>query len=477
MTIPSFRYQSPSSCILNVEVYILAELPQAKRPQVVIVGGGFAGIHAATSLAHLPVEVTVVDRRNHHLFQPLLYQVALAVLSPADIAQPIRTILRRQKNTQVLMDEAVGIDDAARQVSLASGAQLTYDYLVLATGATHSYFGKDEWAPLAPGLKTIEDATEIRRRVLLAFELAERQMVEHGWHPPLNFIVIGGGPTGVELAGAISDIAQLYMRHDFRHIDPSKSRVLLLEGSPRVLAAYPDDLSAKADASLTRLGVEVHTNTQVTNLGPGWVEAKVGNETRRMEAVVTLWAAGVQASPLGKLLATPTSPVPLDRRGCVLVDATLNPPGLPNVFILGDLAHFEQDGHQVPGVAQPAMQMGDHVAKMIKADLAGKTRSPFRYFDKGDMATTGRMDAVAKVEWPFKAHMSGFTAWITWLTVHIFFLIGFRNRISVFAAWVWTYFTFTRGARLITGDQSLPGWKDQVSSGPAKGDRQGQQVL
>jgi NADH dehydrogenase len=300
--------------------------------------------------------------------------------------------------------------------------------------------------------------------VLLAFELAERQMVEHGWHPPLNFVVIGGGPTGVELAGAISDIAQLYMRSDFRHIDPSKSRVLLLEGSPRILAAYPADLSAKAEAALTRLGVEVHTKTQVTGIGPGWVEAA----GKRIDAVVTLWAAGVQASPLGKLLATPTSPVPLDRRGCVLVDAHLNPPGLPNVFILGDLAHFEQDGHQVPGVAQPAMQMGKHVAKMIDADLAGKPRPPFRYFDKGDMATIGRMDAVAKVEWPFKDHMSGFPAWFIWLTVHIYFLIGLRSRISVFAAWVWTYFTFTRGARLITGDQRLPGWQDQIDAGPAK---------
>jgi NADH dehydrogenase len=439
----------------------LADHPQP-RPRVVIVGGGFAGLNAAKGLARLPVDVTVVDRRNHYTFQPLLYQVALAVLSPADIAQPIRTILRRQKNTQVLMDEVVAIDVNARQVSLSSGASLKYDYLVLATGATHSYFGKDEWAPLAPGLKTIEDATEIRRRVLLAFELAERQMVEHGWHPPLNFVVVGGGPTGVELAGAISDIAQLYMRHDFRHIDPSKSRVLLLEGSPRVLAAYPEDLSAKAEATLTRLGVEVHTKTQVTGIGPGWVEAKSADETNRIEAVVTLWAAGVKASPLGKLLGAP-----LDRRGCVPVDATLNPTGQPSVFVLGDLAHFEQDGHQVPGVAQPAMQMGDHIAKMIKADLAAKPRPPFRYFDKGDMATIGRMDAVAKVEWPFKAHMSGFPAWITWLTVHIFFLIGFRSRVSVFAAWVWTYFTFTRGARLITGDQRLPGWQDQLDAGRA----------
>ncbi len=428
---------------------------------MVIVGGGFGGIHAAKSLANMAVDVTVLDRRNHHLFQPLLYQVALAVLSPADIAQPIRTILRHQPNTEVLMDEVVGIDLESRSVTLASGSKLDFDYLVLATGATHSYFGNPEWAPLAPGLKTIEDATEIRRRVLLAFELAERQMLEHDWHPPLNFVVVGGGPTGVELAGAISDITQLFMRYDFRHIDPTKSRVLLLEGSPRVLAAYPPDLSAKAENELKKLGVEVHTNTQVTGIGPGWVEAKGENGSRRIDAAVTLWAAGVEASPLGRMLGAP-----VDRRGCVLVDDRLNPPGLPEIFVLGDLAHLEQDGRQIPGSAQPAMQMGDHVARMVAADLKGAKRPPFRYFDKGDMATIGRMAAVARVEWPFKAHMSGLPAWLTWITVHIFFLIGFRNRLSVFAAWIWTYFTFSRGARLITGDQRLPGWREQVDAGP-----------
>jgi NADH:ubiquinone reductase (H+-translocating) len=342
---------------------------------------------------------------------------------------------------------------------MASGAQLAYDYLVLATGATHSYFGRDDWAPQAPGLKSIEDATEIRRRVLLAFELAERHMQEHGWHPPLNFVVIGGGPTGVELAGAISDISKLYMRHDFRHIDPSKARVLLIDSGPRVLAAYPEDLSAKAEQELFHLGVEVHTKSQVTGVGPGWVEAN----GQRIDAAVTLWAAGVQASPLGKMLGAPS-----DKRGCVIVDNNLNPPGLPEVFVLGDLAHFEQDGKQVPGVAQPAMQMGDFVGKTIAADLARQRRPQFRYFDKGDMATIGRMAAVAKVEWPFKAHLSGFPAWITWITVHIFFLVGFRNRIAVFTQWVWTYFTFNRGARLITGDLRLPGWQDKVTAGPAK---------
>ncbi len=427
------------------------------RPRVVIVGAGFGGIRAARSLKDKLVDVTVIDRRNHHLFQPLLYEVALAVLSPADIAQPIRTILRNQPNTEVLMDEVVGADTTKRQLRLQSGATADYDYLVLATGATHSYFGNDDWARLAPGLKSIEDATEIRRRVLLAFELAERQMVEHGWHPPLNFVVIGGGPTGVELAGAITDIAQLYMKRDFRHIQPSKSRVLLLDGGDRILAAYPKDLSAKSEATLRRLGVEVHTNARVTGVGPGWVEAN----GERIESAVTLWAAGVQASPLGEMLN-----VPLDHRGCVFVNEHLNPPGLREVFVLGDLAHFEQDGKQIPGVAQPAMQMGEHVAKMISADMANEARPAFRYFDKGDMATIGRMAAVANVKWPFKAHMSGFPAWFTWLTVHIFFLIGFRNRLAVLSNWAWTYFTFTRGARLITGDQSLPGWQEQVKAGP-----------
>ena len=427
------------------------------RPRVVIVGAGFGGLHAAKALRNLPVDITVLDRKNHHTFQPLLYQVALAVLSPADIAQPIRSILRSQPNTEVLMDEVTAIDVQSRRLTVASGTVIPYDYVVIATGSTHSYFGKNEWAPLAPGLKTIEDATEIRRRVLLAFELAERQMQEQGWHPPLNFVIIGGGPTGVELAGAISDITKLYMRHDFRHIDPTKARVMILDNGPRVLAAYPEDLSAKAERQLHNLGVEVHTGTHVDNVGPGWVEAN-GN---RIEAAVVLWAAGVQASPLGKMLGSP-----VDKRGCVIVDSNLNPPGLPEVFVIGDLAHFEENGHQVPGVAQPAMQMGDHIGKMISADINRKPRPPFHYFDKGDMATIGRVAAVAKVEWPFHAHLSGFPAWITWIAVHIFFLIGFRNRLAVLSQWMWQYFTFTRSARLITGDQRLPGWENHLNTGP-----------
>jgi NADH dehydrogenase len=435
----------------------------AGRPRVVIVGGGFGGIHAARSLGKLPVDVTVIDRKNHHTFQPLLYQVALAVLSPADIAEPIRGILRNQQNTQVLMDEVVGIDTLVQSVILKSGSQVSYDYLVLAPGSTHSYFGHDEWAPLAPGLKTVEDATEIRRRVLLAFELAERHMQEHGWHPPLDFVIIGGGPTGVELAGAISDIARHFLKNDFRHINPAHSKVILLDGAPRLLAAYPPDLSAKAQQQLEQLGVEVHLGCHVTNVGPGWIETGGPNPIGRVEAAVTLWAAGVQASPLGKLLGAPT-----DHRGCVMVDAQLNPPGMANVFVIGDLAHFEQDGKQVPGVAQPAMQMGDHIAQLLSADLKGQNRPAFRYFDKGDMATIGRSAAVADVKWPFHGHLSGWPAWLTWLVVHIYFLIGFRSRLAVLASWVWTYFTFRSGARLITGSQQLPGWGEQVNAGPAE---------
>ena len=437
------------------------KLQPSGRPRVVVVGGGFAGLHAAQSLAHLPVDVTLVDRRNHHTFQPLLYQVALAVLSPADIAQPIRGILRRQANTQVLMDEVTAIDVDARRLTLASGAVLEYDYLALATGATHSYFGHEEWAKFAPGLKSIEDALEIRRRVLLAFELAERQMQEQGWHPPLNFVVIGGGPTGVELAGAIIDIARHFLRHDFRHIDPAKARVLLLDGGPRILTTYPPDLSARAEAALAHLGVEVHTGTHVNAVGAGWVEAHSGAGQTRIDAAVTLWAAGVQASPLGKLLGG-AGGENLDHRGCVRVNDRLNPPGHPEIFVLGDLAHLEQDDRPIPGVAQPAMQMGDFVGRAIAADLASKPRPAFRYFDKGDMATIGRKAAVARIQWPFRAHWSGLPAWLTWLTVHIFFLIGFRNRVSVFAQWIWSYFTFTRSARLITGDQTLPGWPEKA---------------
>jgi NADH dehydrogenase len=449
------------------------DVGQRVRRRVVVIGGGFGGLNAALGLSKLPVDITLIDRKNYHTFQPLLYQVALAVLSPADIAQPIRNILRDKRNVEVLMDEATGFDLEAHRVTLKSGAVMVYDYLVVASGSTHSYFGREDWAKLAPGLKTVEDATEIRRRVLLAFELAERQMLERGTHPPLNFVIIGGGPTGVELAGAISDIAKLYMRKDFRHIDTKQTKVMILEGSPHILAAYPEDLQASAWKQLEAMGVTVRVNAHVSDVQPGYVI--VGGE--RVDAVVTLWAAGVQASPLGKLMG-----FELDRRGCVMVDRFLNPKGHPEIFICGDLAHVEQDGRQVPGVAQPAMQMGTYAAKRIgclvglEAGSDGCETKGFRYFDKGDMATIGRKAAVAKIVWPFKAHWSGFPAWMTWLVVHIFFLIGFRNRISVFRQWAWTYLTLQDGARLITGSQDLPGWDEgrgvdrgeQASAGTAK---------
>lgn len=419
------------------------------QPRVVIIGAGFAGIHAAKHLAGKPVAVTLVDRRNHHTFQPLLYQVALAALSPGDIAQPIRSIFRDQANIDVLMDEVIAIDSAAKSVHLHSGAQLDYDYLIMGTGATHSYFGHEEWAHLAPGLKTVEDATEIRRRVLLAFELAERQKLEHGSHPPLNFVIVGGGPTGVELAGAISDISKIYMRQEFRHINPASAQVILLEGSPRVLGTYPEDLSRKARQQLEQLGVQVRTGVHVTDIQPGYV---IGNG-EKIESVVTLWAAGVQASPLGKMLD-----VEMDKRGGIVVDEHLNPARHPEIFICGDLAHAVENGRQIPGVAQPAMQMGAHAAQEILADLAGKPRKKFHYFDKGDMSTIGRHAAVARVVWPFHADLAGFPAWVAWLLVHIYFLIGFRNRALVMLQWMWMYFGLSGGPRLITGSQKLPGW-------------------
>jgi NADH dehydrogenase len=424
---------------------------------VLILGGGFAGVSAATLLGHQAVDVTLIDRRNHHVFQPLLYQVALAVLSPADIAQPIRGILAEYKNVDVLMDEAVGFDLSRQIVKLRSSSEMEYDYLIVATGSTHSYFGHDTWSHNAPGLKTIEDATEIRRRILLAYELAEREMVETGVHPQINFVVIGGGPTGVELAGALRDISSLYLRQNFRHIDPSKTRVLLLEGSPHILPSYPEDLQKKAVEQLHQLGVEVQTGQQVTDIQPGYVV--VGG--KRIDSVVTLWGAGVAPSPLGKLLG-----VPVDKKGNVPVDGFLNPPGYKNVFVCGDLANFMQDGKRVPGVAQPAMQMGSAAAKMIRADIEHRPRTPFHYFDKGDMATIGRLAAVADVKWPFKAHWGGFLAWVTWLVVHLWFLVSFRNRLRVMASWAWTYFFLSNGVRLITGNQHLPGWGTHPGARP-----------
>ena len=423
-----------------------------QRKKVVIIGGGFAGLYAAKKLEGEDVDVIVVDRRNYHLFQPLLYQVALGVLSPGDIAQPIRGIIGESENIQVVMDEVMDLDIDAKLVKLKSGITLAYDYLCVASGASHSYFGHDnDWAPLAPGLKTIDDATEIRRRILLAFELAEREAIETGTHPHLNFAVVGGGPTGVELAGAISEIGRMFARRDFHNIDPKKISVQLYEGMDRLLSSYPEDLSKSAAKQLEDMGVQVHTGKMVEDVQPGYLMV----DKERVDAVVTLWGAGVKASGLGEKLG-----VPVDKKGCVMVDEHLNPSGHPNVFVLGDLAHVEQDGERVPGVAQPAMQMGEQAAKMILADVQGEARKKFHYFDKGNMATIGRNAAVADIKWPFKAHWSGFFAWITWAGIHITFLIGFRNRLLVITQWLWTFLLFRASVRLITGDTSLVGWKD-----------------
>jgi NADH dehydrogenase len=409
------------------------------RPEVVIVGGGFGGLYAAKALRGAPVHVTIVDRRNHHLFQPLLYQVATAGLNPADIASPIRSVFRGWPNVSVLLAEAVAVDVGSRKLTLSDG-ELPYDYLVLATGATHAYFGHDEWAPFAPGLKTIEDALEIRRRVLLAYEMAEREGDPERRREWLTFVIIGGGPTGVELAGALAEISRQALSREFQHIDPSHARIILIEGEPRVLPPYPTDLSIKARIQLERLGVDVWTGTRVTGIDGNGVS--LGQE--RIRARTVLWAAGVAASPLPRTLG-----VPLDRAGRVLVDPTLSIPGHDEVFVIGDLAVIEQDGKPVPGVAPAAIQMGRHAALNIRLALAAQPRAAFRYRDKGSFATIGRGKAVGDVTGGFK--LSGFPAWVAWLAIHIFFLIGFRNRALVIFQWAYSYVTFRRGARLITG--------------------------
>jgi len=430
-------------------------------PRVVIVGAGFGGLNAARSLAKAPVHVTVIDRRNHHTFQPLLYQVATAGLSPGEIAAPIRSILRAHDNVEVLMADVTGFDLDRRLVETPDAA-IPYDYLVVAAGASHAYFGHDEWEPFAPGLKSIEDALEIRRRVLLTFELAERQAAAGESAPPLNFVIVGGGPTGVELAGTLAEIFHHALTHEFRSIDPARSHILLVEGGPRVLPAYPEDLSRSAQEQLSRLGVEVRTSTMVTQIDPGAVH--FGGT--RLEAAVILWAAGVAASPLGKKLDTP-----LDRAGRVQVQPDLSLPKHPEVFVIGDLASLKDEhGKMLPGVAPVAIQQGRFVAKLIRHETAGllrevgnfdlnrinrNSRLPFHYWDKGSLATIGRSAAIAEFG---RIHISGFIAWLSWLFVHIFFLIGFQSRLLVFIQWAWSYFTYERGARLITGSTDLPGW-------------------
>jgi NADH:ubiquinone reductase (H+-translocating) len=424
--------------------------------RVVIVGAGFGGLNAAQTLAKADVMVTVIDRKNFHTFQPLLYQVATAGLSPGEIAAPIRSILRSHKNIEVLMSEVTGFD-LDRRIVETTDASVPYDYLIVAAGAAHSYFGHDEWEPYAPGLKTIEDALEIRRRVLLAFELAERQAAAGESSIPLNFVVVGGGPTGVELAGTLAEICRHALAHEFRSIDPSRTHILLVEGGLRVLAAYAEDLSRSAQEQLNHLGVEVRTSTTVTQIEPGAVY--VGNT--RFPATVVLWAAGVAASPLGKNLGAE-----IDRAGRVLVRADLSVPQHPEVFVIGDLAALKvEHGKLLPGVAPVAIQEGRFVAKLIREELESRPRpSAFHYWDKGSLATIGRAAAVAEFG---RIHISGFLAWLSWLFVHILFLIGFRNRLLVFIQWAWSYVTYERGARLITGSTYLPGWTANQTAYPA----------
>ncbi len=408
------------------------------RPSVVIVGGGFGGLAAARALASAPVDVVLVDRTNHHLFQPLLYQVATAGLSPAEIAHPIRRILRRQANARVLLGEAVAVDAAARLVRLADGA-IGYDRLVLAAGAGHSYFGRDEWEAHAPGLKTLEDALEIRRRALVAFEEAEREERPEARREWLTFVVIGGGPTGVEMAGAFAEIARHTLPRDFRRADPRTARVILVEAGPRVLSAYPEELSEKARRQLETLGVQVWLGSPVTAIDASGVDL-AGD---RIAARTVVWAAGVEGSPLARSLGAP-----LDRALRVRVLPDLSVPGQPGVFVVGDLAWLEQDGRPVPGVAPAALQMGAHAAGNVLRSLRGEPLVPFRYRDKGSLATIGRRRAVAVLG---SARLCGLVAWLAWLAVHIFFLIGFRNRFVVLFTWAWAYVTYDRSARLIVG--------------------------
>ena len=415
---------------------------------VVIIGGGFGGLNVARSLKGAPVRVTLIDRRNFHLFQPLLYQVATGGLSPANIAAPLRGVLKNQKNTQVLLGEAVDIDATNRRVILADGER-SYDTLVIATGVRHHYFGNDEWQPLAPGLKTVEDATEIRSRILSAFEAAERGTDEAEVARCLTFFVVGAGPTGVELAGTIGELAQHTLKRDYRHIDSTKARVVLLEGLPRVLPSYPPELSAKAELALSRLGVTVRTGSRVTEIRPDSITIRSGEQTEEVQCGTVLWAAGIQASPLGTMAAHATG-TEMDQIGRVMVGPDCSLPDYPEIFVVGDLAHYEHELDQpLPGVAPVAIQQGRYVSKVIRRRLDGKRTAPFRYKDRGSMATIGRAAAVADIG---RLHFSGFLAWLAWLFVHLIFLIGFENRLLVLTQWAWNYITRNRAAQLITGE-------------------------
>jgi NADH dehydrogenase len=418
--------------------------------RVVILGGGFGGLYAAKALKDAPVELTLLDRRNFHLFQPLLYQVATGSLSPGEIASPLRSVLRRQKNTRVLLGEAVDLDAARRRLILRDG-EIEYDSLIVATGSTDSYFGHDEWRRIAPSLKSIEEATEIRQKILYAFEAAETEPDPEKRREWLTFVLVGAGATGVELAGALGEIAHDTLRNEFRSIRPEEAQILLLEGSARVLPSYPEDLSAKAERSLIRLGVRPRTNVFVTSIDETGVTVKTAAGVERIAARTVVWAAGVRASSFGATLEK-RAQAQLDPGGRVMVAPDCSLPKYPEIFVIGDLAHLEQDGKPLPGVAQAAMQQGGYVAKLIRRRLAGQVLPPFDYFDKGNLAVIGRAAAVAQIG-PF--HISGLLAWLTWLFVHLMYLVEFSNRVLVFVQWGFLYLTFNRGARLITGSNAL----------------------
>ena len=425
-------------------------------PHVVIIGGGFGGLAAARALKSAPVRITLLDRANHHLFQPLLYQVAIAGLSAADIAAPIRSILRKQKNVTVLLDEAVNIDLDQQIVELKDG-RLSYDFLIIATGGRTSYFGNDAWEKFAPGMKSLEDALEIRRRVLLSFELAEKEDDPVRRQELMTFVVVGGGPTGVELAGAISELARYALTRDFRNINPSDARVILLEGGPRVLPSFAEDLSASAEQQLTQLGVQVRVNALVKNIE----EARVYLDGETIQAATIIWGAGIQASTLANKIKAPR-----DRIGRLILEPDLTLPGNKNVFAIGDTTSFtHQTGNPLPGVSPVAMQMGRTAAENILRAIKGESYKLFKYIDKGSMATIGRHAAIAEIG---KIHLSGFIAWAAWLFIHLIFLIGFRNRIAALFNWAWSYFTYQRGARLITGSQKSVESLKSIESGESK---------
>lgn len=422
------------------------------RHRVLIIGGGFGGLAAAVGLQNVPVHVTLIDRCNYHLFQPLLYQVATGSLSPANIASPLRNILKRQKNTTVLLAEATGIDAQNHRVVLSDGV-LEYDTLVIAAGSSHQYFGHQEWEQFAPGLKSIDDATDMRRRILLAFEAAERERDPEKLRAWLTFVIVGAGPTGAELAGALGEIANDTLKHDFRDIDPSNARIILIEGANRVLPTYPEKLSLAARKMLERLGVTVRLGAMVTGVKGQGVTIRVGNRTEEIPTRTILWAAGVLASPLGWMLAE-NAKAPLDKSGRVLVEPDLSVPGHPEILVIGDLANFShQTGHPLPGVAQPAIQQGRYVAKLIRNRLREKSSRPFHYFDKGNLATIGRGAAVADLNW---LRLSGWPAWLIWIFIHLLYIVQFQNRLLIALQWGWLYLTYDRSARLITGKNPLP---------------------